>query len=115
MPAAPASSPDSGRRRRAGKESDGQLALCGAGSDELWGDQGRDHFVCRRGFGADTIFDLVDGESIRILRAPRVVSDVTTASGMTAALVDFGGGDRLTLVGIQSSNLVIQPGLIVLA
>lgn len=61
------------------------------------------------------IFDLVDGESIRIPRAPRVVSDVTMASGMIAALVDFGGGDRLTLVGIQSGNLVIQPGLIVLA
>lgn len=91
------------------------LMAGGAGSDELWGDQGRDHFVCRRGFGADMIFDLVDGESIRIPRAPRVVSDVTTASGMTAALVDFGGGDRLTLVGIQSGNLVIQPGLIVLA
>jgi hypothetical protein len=41
------------------------------------------------------------------------MKDIVLAAGLSAQL-DFGNGDLLTFVGVQSSNLSIQSGMITL-
>ena len=41
------------------------------------------------------------------------MKDIVLAAGLSAQF-DFGNGDLLTFVGVQSSNLSIQPGMITL-
>jgi hypothetical protein len=91
----------------------------GKGNDELWGDAGIDTFIFERGYGKDKIFDFTSGEKVEIpgLRVPPGlgVTDIPLPSGKDAAQIDFGGGDILTFVDVQSSDLNIQRGLITFA
>jgi Ca2+-binding RTX toxin-like protein len=91
----------------------------GKGNDELWGDAGIDTFIFERGYGKDKIFDFTSGEKVEIpglpVRSSRGVTDITLPSGEDAAQIKFGGGDILTFVGVQSSDLNIQRGLITFA
>lgn len=86
----------------------------GVGNDELWGDAGRDTFIFRRGYGQDAIFDFSRGEWVKTpgLHKPLSVQQITLASDRTATLVDFGGGDSLTFVGVLATDLQVQRGLI---
>ncbi|MFN5160852.1 MAG: hypothetical protein ACK5IA_03075 [Cyanobacteriota bacterium] len=85
----------------------------GIGSDELWGDGGIDAFVFKKGYGKDTIFDFSQGERVEVPRGSSAsVIDQMLPSGLTAAQVDFGGGDVLVFAGLRSSDLAFSPGLI---
>jgi Ca2+-binding RTX toxin-like protein len=87
----------------------------GIGSDELWGDSGTDVFIFKKGYGLDTIFDFSRGERVetQLDSMMPTMKDIALPAGLSAQL-DFGNGDLLTFVGVQSSNLSIQPGMITL-
>lgn len=86
----------------------------GGGSDELWGDAGRDTFVFRKGYGHDSIFDFSKSESVLLsgFDSNPIIQEAMLPSGMSASQLDFGDGDRLTLVGVSSANLRIQAGIL---
>ena len=84
----------------------------GAGSDTLSGGGGHDTFIFRLGFGADVVTDFTAGAGVNdilevhsatITNLASVLSHATdTAAGV---VIDFGGGDTLTLTGVQKSML----------
>jgi Ca2+-binding RTX toxin-like protein len=89
----------------------------GKDNDELWGDGGPDTFIFKRNYGSDKIFDFERGDKVDIrgLCVTRNgISDVKFLSEIQAAQIDFGGGDILTFVGLKSSDLNIQRGMITL-
>ena len=83
----------------------------GGGLDQMYGGSGADRFVFGVGDGADVIFDFsaAEGDVLRFTQAmvgtansgKRIVDDYGSISGGSAVL-DFGNGDRLTLVGLTS-------------
>lgn len=87
----------------------------GKGNDELWGDRSVDRFIFKRGYGKDIIFDLTAGETIEIpglpLPANKGISEIQLNNRL-ATQINFGHGDILTLVGVQSDDLTLQRGLI---
>lgn len=81
----------------------------GSDDDELWGDNSKDTFVFKIGYGKDTIFDFESGESVKIDGFSNfTVDDVTLTSGVDAAKITFNDDDILTIVGVQSDNLSID-------
>ncbi|WP_237904158.1 calcium-binding protein [Azospirillum brasilense] len=75
-----------------------------AGNDTLWGGSGADLFVFTRGGGQDRIADFSRTQNDRI----QIASNMTYrlgSDGSGSALLDFGGGDRLTLAGIAPNQL----------
>ena len=88
----------------------------GKGNDELWGDAGIDTFIFKPGYGEDIIFDFTKGEKVEIpclpVPASGKMNNITLPSGVEAVKIDFGNGDILTFVGLQSSDLNIQRGVI---
>ena len=82
----------------------------GGGSDFLTGGPGADTFVYATGYAADTITDFShsDGDKIDLTGVTGVhtLADVQLhASGVSNTLIDFGGGDTLTLQGVSSGSL----------
>ena len=83
----------------------------GAGNDTLNGGDGDDTFVFASGDGADTVvdFELVGGDVVDLRRLAGVSS---FADAMAAAVqvgddtvFDFGGGDQVTLLGVDMTQL----------
>ena len=82
----------------------------GKGDDELWGDGGFDTFIFKRGYGQDTIFDFARKEVVKIKGFTEyTLEDVTLPSGVNAVQIDFGNDDMLTLVGVESADLSVNP------
>ncbi|WP_137154854.1 hypothetical protein [Rhizobium sp. FKL33] len=78
----------------------------GAGNDKLSGQAASDHFIFGDGDGKDTItdFDAVGGG----LAQDYIDTDLTpvsiTQSGANT-VIDFGGGDTITLLGVKASDV----------
>ena len=85
----------------------------GAGDDNLAGHAGDDTFMFRLGYGHDTITDFVAGagteDKLLILDFPKVQSwaDVLALATQVGSdtVIDFGGGDVLTLTGVNKDAL----------
>ena len=81
----------------------------GAGDDTLTGGAGDDLFRFASGDGADVIADFADGEDRIDLRGHTGVGsfgDLTIRRSSSGdAVIGLGGGDRLTLTGVQVSAL----------
>ena len=85
----------------------------GAGADTLTGGTGVDHFVFDIGYGADQLNDFSLSENDRLLldddlwagtlSANQVVSTFASVVG-SDVVIDFGGGDVLTLLGLNSTS-----------
>ena len=82
----------------------------GSGDDELWGDFGKDTFIFKAGYGKDTIFDFARKEVVKIEGFTEYDSlkNVTLDSGVSAAQIDFGKHDILTLIGVDSKHLLFD-------
>ena len=87
----------------------------GLGNDTLYGGDGADHFVFAMGSGADILQDFalgVAGEVIDLIAYATITgfADVQAALSMVGAnsVIDLGGGDSITLVGIDQSSLVVD-------
>ena len=86
----------------------------GAGNDTLMGGKGDDLFVFADGDGADTIDDFVAGkrtDDVIDLTGESAVStfaDVQSLASQVGAdtVIDFGGGDSITLLGVNIGDLV---------
>lgn len=85
----------------------------GTGTDRLEGGTGRDTFITRRGYGNDTIADY-SVASAGVFFADKIdLSDFGIASFHDLVLsdidgdayIDLGGGDSITLEGVNSGNL----------
>ena len=85
----------------------------GTGTDRLEGGTGRDTFITRRGYGNDTIVDY-SVASAGVFFADKIdLSDFGIASFHDLVLsdidgdayIDLGGGDSITLEGVNSGNL----------
>jgi Ca2+-binding RTX toxin-like protein len=79
----------------------------GTGSDRLTGGAGNDMFVFGRGYGQDTITDFQAGADKIYLRSLGLgnLAGLTAVAGVVSTganslYVDFGGGDRLSVLGI---------------
>ncbi len=86
----------------------------GAGADTLGGDGGNDRFIFTRGGDADTILDFTAGagtvDTIDVSAfgaAFNTIGEIRAATTDVGgdAVIDFGGGDTLTLIGVQASQL----------
>jgi len=85
----------------------------GAGDDVLAGGAGADVFVFDSGSGADTIADWEAGDMIQLvsgLNGSGIAdfADLSARIGDAAsgdAVIDLGGGNSITLVGVPSSSL----------
>jgi len=96
----------------AGNSGDNTLDGAG-GADILTGGAGDDLFVYRTGDGADTVNDFVAGEStddrIDLIDVAGIddFADVLSAASQQGSdvLLDFGGGDTITLVGVNLATL----------
>ena len=81
----------------------------GSGADVLTGGAGDDLFRFASGDGADAIVDFADGEDRIDLRGHTGVGsfgDLTIRQSSSGdAVIDLGGGDQLTLTGVQVSTL----------
>lgn len=75
----------------------------GAGNDMLYGNQGNDVFNFSRGNGKDVVYDFQYGDKLAVsssvYHTTKEVLDHTSYSG-TKAVIDFGLGDNVTIVGI---------------
>ncbi len=86
----------------------------GSGADILIGGSGADTFVYAPGGGADTFTDFshAEGDKIDLTGVPgmyslaRVLSYATESNGTT--VIDFGGGDTITLLGLTLANLTMN-------
>jgi Ca2+-binding RTX toxin-like protein len=86
----------------------------GSGNDQLTGGPGADTFVFGKNFGKDKIFDFGTGGDILkfddaiwsadhgTLNQVQLISQFATVSDGNVVF-DFGGGDRLTLIGVAST------------
>ena len=81
----------------------------GPGADTLTGGGGSDLFLFDPGDGADTITDFTDGEDRIDLRGHTGAASFgdleITRSPRGDAVIDLGGGDRLTLAGVRAGVL----------
>lgn len=83
----------------------------GGGDDRFTGGAGADLFVFAGGHGDDTVTDFNVAEDV--LRLSGTTTDFTDADSVLAAssivqgnlVIDLGGGDSLTLVGLQLSDI----------
>ena len=92
--------------------SDNDILSGGTGNDALYGGNGSDIFIFEAGYEADRIVDFEDGLDLIDL------SDFTNAevnaalSGISqigsSAVLDFGNGDTLTLVGTNVGDITID-------
>jgi Ca2+-binding RTX toxin-like protein len=90
---------------------DGDFINGGTGLDQLYGGAGADRFVFAKGDGGDVIYDfsVVEGDVIQCQKAllgnlqsgAAVAQKFGIMSGGNAVL-DFGGGDRIVFVGVNS-------------
>ena len=88
----------------------------GAGDDVLSGGAGHDEFLFSGGGGTDVILDFEDGDLVRIAKNING-SDITSAAQVADhvsddgghAVVDFGHGDTLTLVGVSAEDVQADP------
>ncbi|HEY0832266.1 MAG TPA: calcium-binding protein, partial [Azospirillum sp.] len=73
------------------------------GNDTLAGGAGADQFVFAGGGGADTIndFDFAQGDRIQV----QAGMTWTISDGPNGAVVSFGTGDQLTLVGVNATAI----------
>lgn len=84
----------------------------GAGADILTGGTGGDSFVFGVGSGSDTIVDFARGSGDKIdlanILSVSGLADVLARSTQvgTHTVIDFGGGDALTLMDLNKSSLV---------
>lgn len=85
----------------------------GTGTDRLEGGTGRDTFIMRRGYGHDTIADYSIA-SAGVFFADKIdlsdfglasFSDLVLSDNNGDAYIDLGGGDAITLEGVNSGNL----------
>ena len=94
-------------------QSGDDVLIGGVGNDRLTGGSGNDFFVFGDGVGDDTITDFVAGagtSDVIDLSANSLLSafaDVLTHSSQSGAdtLIDLGGGDLLTLLGVTRTSL----------
>lgn len=101
---------ESGNDRLYGGDGSDQLSG-GIGNDILTGDDGADRFVFRNGGDADRITDFDRGEGDKLLLSSdlwtgtRTAQQIADSAQSTSAglVLNFGGGDTLTLVGIHST------------
>ncbi|SPH24399.1 Bifunctional hemolysin/adenylate cyclase [Defluviimonas aquaemixtae] len=93
----------------------------GSGGDTLTGGVGADHFVFHKTYGADLITDFAYGLDELVLdhslwggglTEAQVISIYASVIGENLVL-DFGGGDTITLQGIASPGLLVDDILIV--
>ncbi|MFM2391330.1 MAG: hypothetical protein RLZZ437_2885 [Pseudomonadota bacterium] len=82
----------------------------GTGLDQLYGGAGADRFVFARGDGADLIFDFSFAEGDRLQISAAMVARGVNPTGVIQrygsvqggnATLDFGNGDRVSLVGVS--------------
>lgn len=82
---------------------DGADALSGdLGVDTLTGGPGADRFLIRAGAGADVVTDFNAADGDRIQLAPGQSFTLAAAGGQ--AVIDLGGGDSLTLMGVAQAS-----------
>ncbi len=84
------------------------ILIGGAGSDVLTGGAGDDLFRFASGDGADTIADFTDGEDRIDLEAYDLVggfAGLNASQSGQDVVIDLGGGDRITLTGVELSTL----------
>jgi ELWxxDGT repeat protein len=94
-------------------ESGDDLLDGGTGQDTMTGGPGNDRFVFAPGYGADTITDFTTGAGTpdKIVLSPfaglHSLSDVLAVTSQQGAdaVINFGNGDTLTLLGAQKANL----------
>ena len=92
----------------------------GAGADALTGGAGDDRFIARAGMGADRVTDFVAGANTddrvdtRAFPGIATFSDVMALATQSGAhtVIDFGGGDMLTLENVARSSLVAEDFLL---
>src|SRR5205807_9679175 len=83
-----------------------------AGANKLTGGLGADVFIYGTGGGADTITDFSHSQADRIdltgVNGIFSLADVNSHATQNGAntVIDFGGGDTLTLNGVTAANLV---------
>lgn len=84
----------------------------GAGTDTLTGGTGADVFIFRRGYGADRANDFVLAENDMLFlddnlwSGPLTASEIVTTYAQdigSSVILDFGGGNVLTLAGLAST------------
>ncbi|HEY0835402.1 MAG TPA: cellulase family glycosylhydrolase [Azospirillum sp.] len=73
------------------------------GNDALWGGAGADLFVLAGTSGADRVMDFRAAEGDRLRIAPAVQPAI--GQGAEGAILDFGGGNRVTLVGVAANTV----------
>jgi VCBS repeat-containing protein len=80
----------------------------GAGNDTLMGGAGNDVFVFAKGYGSDVIADFTAGQDKIDLSAfgftgmNQLAAKASTGiAGTNTMFIDFGGGDRLTIMGLS--------------
>jgi len=82
---------------------DGNDALSGdLGVDTLSGGPGADRFLIRAGAGADVAADFNAAEGDRVQVAPGQAFTLSVVGGQ--AVIDLGGGDSLTLMGVAQAS-----------
>ncbi len=82
----------------------------GFGKDELWGDEGKDTFIFKQGYGEDTIFDLESGEIVKLNWFSDYIKEDITLYGSASTKIIFNNHDILSIVGVQSGDLVVDLG-----
>lgn len=100
---------ESGNDRLYGGNGSDQLSG-GVGNDTLIGEDGADRFVFRNGGDADRIADFDLGEGDRLLLSSdlwtgsRTAQQIVNSARITddGLVLNFGGGDTLTLVGVDT-------------
>ncbi len=91
------------------------VLLGGLGADTLNGGLGNDFFLFFSGDGADTIQDFTPGAASDDLISMGVAGFATFADVQAAAtqvgadtVIDFGGGDSITLLGVTATDLHVN-------
>ena len=84
----------------------------GTGADAMYGGMGDDRFVFATGSGADDIIDFAQGGQADVIDLASMTGVADAAAALALAVqsgsdvvLDFGGGDMLTLHGVDLINL----------
>lgn len=89
----------------------------GGGNDRLFGGNGVDAFLFKAGGGKDVIMDFADDIDVLKLdqslwgggmTKAQVISNFATTTGGGDVVLDFGGGNVLTIVGLGSENNLLN-------